>query len=63
MYIFYVASTSEECRLIPPCMNGRAVCPNSGAVSSGTSGPSKKRVGPKNPTLFFYVKLRCYEQI
>nr|DAE53691.1 MAG TPA: hypothetical protein [Caudoviricetes sp.] len=34
-------------------MNGRAVCPNSGAVSSGTSGQSKKRVGHKNPTLFF----------
>lgn len=53
MYIFYVASTSEECRLIPPCMNGRAVCPNSGAVSSGTSGRSKKELGLKTRLSFF----------
>nr|DAV30671.1 MAG TPA: hypothetical protein [Caudoviricetes sp.] len=45
--------TSEECRLIPPCMNGRAVCPNSGAVSSGTSGRSKKELGLKTRLSFF----------
>nr|DAN74804.1 MAG TPA: hypothetical protein [Caudoviricetes sp.] len=57
-----MASTSEECRLIPPCMNGRAVCPNSGLLAAARTD-SQKRVGPKNPTLFFYVKLRCCEQI
>nr|DAI48195.1 MAG TPA: hypothetical protein [Caudoviricetes sp.] len=34
-------------------MNGRAVCPNSGAVSSGTSGQSGKELGIKT-RLFSY---------
>nr|DAG15468.1 MAG TPA: hypothetical protein [Caudoviricetes sp.] len=34
-------------------MNGRAVCPNSGAVSSGTSGQSEKELGLKTRLSFF----------
>nr|DAJ98740.1 MAG TPA: hypothetical protein [Caudoviricetes sp.] len=39
--------------MIPPCMNGRVVCPNSGAVSSGTSGQSGKELGLKTRLSFF----------
>nr|DAX07013.1 MAG TPA: hypothetical protein [Bacteriophage sp.] len=44
-------------------MNGRAVCPNSGAVSSGTSGQSEKELGLKTRLSFFYVKLRHFNKI
>nr|DAK35631.1 MAG TPA: hypothetical protein [Caudoviricetes sp.]DAX50888.1 MAG TPA: hypothetical protein [Bacteriophage sp.] len=34
--------TSEECRLIPPCMNGRAVCPNSRLLAAARVDSQEK---------------------